>query len=211
VNIRNMCPQNPSDKVETRREILRLRKSIPPEIRRRKDMAIGERLLGLPEFLMSGSVLLYASFGSEVDTRNIIEHCLSGGIIVALPKVNTENDGLDLYRISDLADLAPGYRGIPEPPARREEKILIDDIDIVVVPGVAFDESLNRVGYGKGYYDKLLGPAAGLRQAAIVAQRPFFAALAYEEQIVSSIYCGPYDINMDAVITDKRTIFKHGS
>jgi 5-formyltetrahydrofolate cyclo-ligase len=198
---------NTTDKTKVRRHILHLRESIPADIRKQKDMAIVSRLLALPEFLVSKSVLLYASFGSEVDTRTLIEHCLNKGVIVALPRVASEHDRLDIYKIANIADLVPGYRDIPEPLANPETQIKIDDIDIVVTPGVAFDESCNRIGYGKGYYDKLLGSSAGLKNDP----KLFFVALAYEEQIVPSIYCGPYDINMDAVITDKRIIFRHGS
>jgi 5-formyltetrahydrofolate cyclo-ligase len=170
-------------------------------------MAIASRLLALPAFIASKSVLLYASFGSEVGTIDIIEHCLDKGIVVALPRVVREHDRLDIYKITDIADLVPGYRDIPEPMPLPDMQITIDDINIVVAPGVAFDEACNRIGYGKGYYDKLLGPAARPKKR----QKPFFAALAYEEQIVPSIFCGPYDINMDVVITDKRTIYRHGS
>jgi 5-formyltetrahydrofolate cyclo-ligase len=198
---------NSTDKAKVRKHILCLRESIPADIRKQKDMAIASRLLALPEFIVSKSVLLYASFGSEIDTCNIIEHCLNKGVVVALPRVVREHNRLDIYEIGGIADLVPGYRSIPEPLPRPETQKKIDDIDIVIVPGVAFDEACNRIGYGKGYYDKLLGSAAGPRNRL----KPFFAALAYEEQIVPSIYCGPYDINMDVVITDKRTIFRHGS
>jgi 5-formyltetrahydrofolate cyclo-ligase len=198
---------NTTNKTKVRRHVLHLRESIPADIRKQKDMAIVSKLLALPEFIVSKSILLYASFGSEVGTRNLIEYCLNKGVVVALPRVVREHERLDIYKIANIADLVPGYRDIPEPLANPETHIKIDDIDLVVTPGVAFDESCNRIGYGKGYYDKLLGSAAGLKNGP----KPFFAALAYEEQIVPSIYCGPYDINMDAVITDKRIICRHGS
>jgi 5-formyltetrahydrofolate cyclo-ligase len=198
---------NTTNKTKVRRHVLHLRESIPADIRKQKDMAIVSKLLALPEFIVSKSILLYASFGSEVGTRNLIEYCLNKGVVVALPRVVREHERLDIYKIANIADLVPGYRDIPEPLANPETHIKIDDIDLVVTPGVAFDESCNRIGYGKGYYDKLLGSAAGTKNRP----KPFFAALAYEEQIVPSISCEPYDINMDAVITDKRIIYRHGS
>jgi 5-formyltetrahydrofolate cyclo-ligase len=82
----------------------------------------------------------------------------------------------------------------------------LEEIDIVIVPGVAFDTSLNRLGHGTGYYDRLLGSVRKIDAAGCRLARPLFVGLAYEEQTVSSLYCGPYDIKMDAVITDKRML-----
>jgi 5-formyltetrahydrofolate cyclo-ligase len=195
------------DKTKIRRHILSLRESIPSDVKKQKDAAIFAGLRSLPEFIASKSVLLYASFGSEAATIPIIKYCLNKGMIVSLPKVVSGYGCLDIYRIHFLEDLVPGYRGIPEPLPAIETKMIMDDIDLVVTPGVAFDEDCNRIGYGKGYYDKLLGPALKSETGHVT----FFAALAYEEQIVPSISCGPYDINMDAVITDKRIIYRHGS
>jgi 5-formyltetrahydrofolate cyclo-ligase len=195
------------DKSEIRKHILGIREAIPDDERMRKNSAISERLFALSEFIAAKSVLLYASFGSEVETMGIIQYCLARKTVVSLPRINSKSGHLDIYRILDMRALVPGYRGIPEPPPTPETKITIHDIDLVVTPGVAFDESCNRIGYGKGYYDKLLGPALVTKSG----HKPFFVGLAFEEQIVSSIYCGPYDINMDAVISDKRTIYRHGS
>jgi len=198
---------SPTDKSEIRKHILGIRDSITPEKRKQKNSAISESLFALTEFIAARSILLYASFGSEVETGNIIEYCLAKGVVVALPRVVRESGRLDIYRISGVAELVPGYRGIPEPRPSRDSSIGIDNIDLVITPGVAFDESCNRIGYGKGYYDKLLGQTS----QSEAGRKPFFAALSFEEQIVSSIYCGPYDINMDVVITDRRIIRRHGS
>jgi 5-formyltetrahydrofolate cyclo-ligase len=200
-----MNAQYTDNKAWVRKSVPELLRAIATKTRKQKDLAIEKRLLALPEFRAAKSVLLYASFGHEVYTRGLIAHCLSAGLVTALPRVGTEDDRLHIYQIHGPGDLAPGYRGISEPQARPEREISLDRIDIIVAPGVAFDESCCRLGRGKGYYDRLLGSAADR------PQRPFFAALACEEQIVPFIYCGPYDIKMDAVITDARTIYRHGS
>ena len=75
----------------------------------------------------------------------------------------------------------------------------IEDMDFIVVPGAAFDEACNRMGYGKGYYYKLLSARRGLA-----------AALAYEEQVLPVIPHEPHDVKMDRVITDERIIGRHG-
>jgi 5-formyltetrahydrofolate cyclo-ligase len=195
------------DKNTIRRHILALRAALPEDIRRRKDEAIFAGLRALPAFSSAGSVLLYASFGSEVSTREIMEYCLARGVIVSLPRVVSGEVRLEIHRVLSPDELVQGYRGIPEPPPSPETRMTIDEVDLIVTPGVAFDEGLSRIGYGKGYYDRLLGPLAG----PAAGQRPFLAGIAFEEQIVPSISRSAYDINMDAVITDKRTIFRHGS
>jgi 5-formyltetrahydrofolate cyclo-ligase len=207
----HMHPLNSDEKARVRRDILLRRECIPPDTRKGKDAAIETRLLALPQFVMAKSFLLYASFSSEVSTRHVIAHCLSRGLITVLPRVSDKDDRIHLFQILALEDLAPGYRGIFEPYAVSEREIILEDIDIVITPGVAFDESCSRLGHGKGYYDKLFGSPERKKRTAAAGLKPFFAALAYEEQVVPSIYCGPYDIKMDAVITDKRTIYRHGS
>ena len=205
-----MQPMNSDNKSNMRKCIVLRRDSIPTEIRNEKNAAIQTRLMAMPQFVIAKSVLLYASYGSEVDTRQLIAHCLSTGITTALPRVSDKDDRLHLYQILSLEDLAPGYKGIPEPYAFPNRELFIEDIDLVIAPGVAFDESCNRLGHGKAFYDKLLSSTKRLKGTVTPGIKPFLAALAYEEQVVPSLYCGPYDIKMDTVITDKRTIYRHG-
>jgi 5-formyltetrahydrofolate cyclo-ligase len=205
-----MQPLNSDNKSNMRKCIVLRRDSIPTEIRNEKNAAIQTRLMTMPQFAMAKSVLLYASYGSEVDTWQIIAHCLSAGITTALPLVSYKDDRLHLYQILSMEDLAPGYKGIPEPYAFPNRELFIEAIDLVITPGLVFDESCNRLGHCKGFYDRLLASAGSLNGTASRGLKPFLAALAYEEQVVPSLYCGPYDIKMDTVITDKRTIYRHG-
>ena len=126
---------------------------------------------------------------------------LSDRKVTVLPRVDKKNETLMLYEIRNWSELSPGSWGILEPDEMEGRAISVDDIDIVIAPGVAFDESCNRLGYGKGYYDKLLSRKKGLI--------PFVIGLAYEEQIVNALPCNPHDIKMDIVITDKRIITCH--
>jgi 5-formyltetrahydrofolate cyclo-ligase len=194
-----------------RKEIAARLESMPAESRAAKSLAIEEQLLLMEEFRRSKTVLLYASFGYEAETRNLIVHCLSQGMHVGLPKVIKTEDRLRIFTVKYIGELRPGCWGIPEPVESAEREMKLEDIDLVVVPGVAFDESCNRLGRGKGYYDKLLGSIPRGRNAESPEIKPFLAGLAFEEQLVPSLYCGPYDIKMDAVITDKRMILRHGS
>jgi 5-formyltetrahydrofolate cyclo-ligase len=121
-----------------------------------------------------------------------------------------KEERLRIFEIRDMGELTPGGWGIPEPVESGEREMSLEGIDIVIVPGVAFDTSMNRLGYGKGYYDRLLGSVRKMDAAGCRLARPFLVGLAYEEQTVPSLYCGPYDIKMDTVITDKRILIGNG-
>jgi 5-formyltetrahydrofolate cyclo-ligase len=203
-NIANNCQKIPVtpllDKKSLRKEIIVRRDAIPNEIRELKNTAIEEWLTGLNSFQEARTILFYASFRSEVNTEKLIRQSLEDRRITVLPRVVKMNETLKLYIIRNWADLAPGSWGILEPIEAGDRELQAVDIDIVIAPGVAFDESCNRLGYGKGYYDKLLS-ARGSTEC-----KPLIVGLAYEEQIVSSLPCNPHDIKMDVVITDKRII-----
>ena len=101
-------------------------------------------------------------------------------------------------RIKKIDELVPGYMGIPEPSVVSEDRLTgINDVDVVVIPGAGFDMSGNRIGYGAGYYDKLL---AGLTKEIIII------APAYEEQIADSIPSEPHDVKVNLIVTDRRVI-----
>ena len=186
------------DKAAIRREALSRRDSIGHDLKKAKDERIMGRVLGLPEFEAARTVLLYVSFKSEVDTIPLIRHCLENGKRVVLPKVDREENELLLFEIKNMEELAPGCFGIPEPSVGRDRKAEVHDMDLVIVPGVAFDERRNRLGYGKGFYDNLL---KSKRSPAI--------ALSYEDQIVPALPAESHDVRMDKVVTDKRIINCH--
>ncbi|MCX7913310.1 MAG: 5-formyltetrahydrofolate cyclo-ligase [Thermodesulfovibrionales bacterium] len=187
-------------KREIRKEVITLRDSISAQDRKIKDQKIKDTLINLPEFKEAQRILLYASYKSEVDTLGLIKYCLSINKSIALPKVNRESFELQIYEIKDLSEIQPGYQNILEPDVPHDRMLTIKDIDLVIVPGVAFDENCNRLGYGKGCYDKMLKS----KEAPLIA-------LAYEEQIVPLIPSEPHDIRMDKIITDERIIVRNGS
>ena len=184
------------DKAGLRKELLGRRDRIPPEVRKAKNRMIRETLLSLEEFKSSGIIFFFASFRTEVDTTELIKISLSMGKHAVLPKVNPDMHDLLLFEVGDFADLTPGYMGIPEPSAAAEQ-VGINDVDVVIIPGAGYDASGNRVGYGGGYYDRLL---AGLqRDIPIIAP-------AYEEQILDSVPSEPHDIRVNLIVTDRRII-----
>ncbi len=188
-----------SEKIAARKEVLNRRDVIAEATRTEKSRRIAERLLSTSEFRAAHTVLSYASFRSEVDTFGVIRHCLEHGLEVVLPKVDSATKTLRLYKIASLDDLSSGYWGIPEPHVPETRRREVREMDLVIVPGAAFDEDCNRLGYGGGYYDRLLAD----RNALAVA-------LAFEEQLLPQLPAEMHDIQMDMIITDIRILRCHG-
>lgn len=186
-----------SDKKILRQTTLLKRDTIPENIKEEKDTAIRQRIIRLPEFTDAKAIFFYASFRSEVDTIEMIKISLSHGKQAILPKVDKENKKLKLYEIKNTNELVKGYMGILEPSVSEERLIGLDDIDLVIIPGAAFDVSGNRLGYGAGFYDGLL---AGMKNKIPVI------APAYEEQIVEKIPTEPHDVKVKKIVTDMRVI-----
>ncbi len=184
-------------KDKIRREIILKRDLIPEDNRFLKDESIKHKLFSLPEFIKAKSVFIYVSFRSEVDTFSIIEHSLITGKKVIVPKVEKKERKLYLYEIESTKDLNSGYMGIYEPAPDESKRAGINDVDLIIVPGVSFDIYGNRIGYGGGYYDIILSDKK--------TNSPVIA-LSYEEQIVQEIPSEPHDIKVDIIITDQRII-----
>lgn len=178
-------------KRDIRRKMLEIRNSIAESVRKMKDRKIA---VAVADFLMKKGykgILLYASFGSEVDTWGIFEFCIKNNIKTAFPKV--ANDKLDLFWVEKVGQLSPGFKSILEPIT--SERASLAQVDAILVPGVAFDENCYRIGYGGGFYDRLL-----LKRTA------FAIGIAYEEQIVDKIPHESFDQRVDMIITDERSI-----
>ncbi|HKN19024.1 MAG TPA: 5-formyltetrahydrofolate cyclo-ligase [Dissulfurispiraceae bacterium] len=187
------------EKCIIRKEVIARRDALSIIIRKAKDESIKRRLLALPEFIKARTILFYASFRSEVGTLQLLQDSLLNNKTVVLPKVDMQYAGLKLYEIRAMEDLAPGCYGILEPPANEDRSMHDAFIDLMIIPGVAFDEHFNRIGYGKGFYDRLLSH----KKAPAIA-------LAYEEQVIAHIPTDEHDIKMDKIVTDKRIIQPHG-
>ncbi len=192
-----MTAEGTITKVQLRKECLKRRDSIPDEVRAVKDREIMERLISYPPFAEAKTVLLFASFRSEINTFPLMEHILKEGKGLLLPRVNNETKSLELYLINSLDELIKGYMGIMEPDPEMARRADTEDIDLVVLPGAAFDERGGRIGYGGGYYDRLI---------ASLQCSPHLIAIAYEEQIVEHVPLEEHDQRVRAIITDRRVI-----
>jgi 5-formyltetrahydrofolate cyclo-ligase len=190
-------------KKRIRRKLLKRRDAIPKELKALKESSIEKRLIALDMFKNAKSLLMYVSFRSEVDTTKFLQDVIRLGKRLILPVVDRENNSLILYEIKDMSELASGYMGILEPAVEESRRVTLRDIDLVVIPGTGFDIEGNRLGYGGGYYDRLLSYEA--KQMSGVEHIPT-VALAFEEQIGDEIPAEPHDIKVDVIVTDKRII-----
>ncbi|HPU01831.1 MAG: 5-formyltetrahydrofolate cyclo-ligase [Firmicutes bacterium] len=164
--------------------------------------AIARRLLELPPYREAGTIMFFLSFGSEVDTGEMIEESLARGKRVLVPKTVPEERRLIPSELLDCAkDLAPGAYGIREPRPEALRPVAPCQIDLLIVPGVAFDLKGNRLGYGGGYYDRFfnrLRPGVPL------------VALAFELQLVEHVPVEPWDRRVDWLLTEKRAVHTAG-
>jgi 5-formyltetrahydrofolate cyclo-ligase len=188
-------------KAAARRAVLLRRDALPGVERTLLSARIVATILNLPSYRDAGAVLAYASFGTELQTDELLRRVLADGKTLVLPRV--ERGGLGLYEVRDLAgDLAPGTWGIREPEPDRCPPADAGGVGFALVPGVAFDRGARRLGYGGGYYDRLL--AGGLPEAT-----PLVSG-AFEVQILDKIPLDPHDAPVDVVVTEKEAYARVG-
>ena len=214
------------NKEALRREALRRRPALPEEERRRAGERILQTLCSLAQYRNARRVLIYASFGDEVPTRELMRTALEEGKQVFCPRVEGAGK-MSFYRIWQIGELTPGFRGILEPPLEEERKFRNPAKgDLIIMPGAAFDRQCGRLGYGGGYYDRFLqtvetadalaaetavvsvaetAAAAGTEHAAGRAAC-FKAALCFSCQLLEAVMQESTDIRPDLIIAECDTI-----
>lgn len=190
------------EKKQIRQTILAAREQVTPDVRAELNAAITERLLQLPEYQQATTVLGYMNFGSEYAAELWVARALADGKRLFLPKVNRHTNMLDLYRVDDPeSQLAAGLWGIREPIVERCERLNdINEVEFALLPGIAFSRNGARLGYGGGFYDKLL---AKVHQRL---SRPVLATAAFGLQIVEQIPQEETDVGIDWILTEDETI-----
>lgn len=145
----------------------------------------------------------YIPVRAEVDVTPIVEWCWEQGIGVAVPRVVSEERRFTLHLIRSFDDLQVGAYGIREPKAEVPVLASLDRVKLMIVPGLAFDEQMGRLGYGGGYYDRFMEECQDQS-----GQEPFKLALAYDIQLVPDVPMASHDLRVDAVVTEFRILHK---
>ncbi len=195
--------KTPSDiqarKLALRQRIIAARDNLTPTLRAHSSKHIVDQIGSLAIYKTARTVLGYLNFGSEVASEAWMRQALTDGKRVLLPRVNKANKRLELFEIKDLdRDVAAGAYGIREPLTERCERFeALGEIDLILMPGVAFDREGGRLGYGGGYFDKLL---------ANLPHRPVLIAGAFAMQVVAEVPQESTDYKIDWLVTENETI-----
>jgi 5-formyltetrahydrofolate cyclo-ligase len=175
-----------------RGQILSLRNQLTLDDRILRSKNIQERLFGLEEYRKAKTVLFYVSTGSEVHTHDMIKTALRDKK-VAVPVSNLEDLSIEPALIRSMDELKPSRIGILEP--ENPAFLPLDNIDLIVVPSIVFDQKGHRIGHGKGYYDRFL--ARFTRKIPMVG-------LAYDPQVVEEVPAEGHDIPVHFVVSEEK-------
>ncbi len=179
-----------------RREISSLRKSLSSSDVATKSMLIKSRLIQLDEYHTAEIILFYLSCDNEVMTHDLVKEHIAQGKTAVVPVCDVKKKKIVVSRLDSWDDLHPGAFHILEPKKNKIHDVSLKDIQLIIVPGVAFDISGNRIGHGQGYYDRLLAASKDTLKIG----------LAFELQLVEHIPAEKHDVVMNKIVTEKRVI-----
>lgn len=176
-----------------RERMRRRRKTLTYEQVHEKSETIRYKLEGKKAFKDAETIMMYISAYKEPETLPVIEHLLENGKRVIVPVSSTETNTIVPTYIESISELEKGAYGILEPTIIRP--VNKDDIEVIVIPGIAFDMHRNRLGFGKGYYDKFLEDTNAKK-----------IALCYDFQIIDDLPVDEHDIPMDLILTEEGEV-----
>ena len=182
------------DKSHLRHKMAQQRDGAIPSYIYRACQAIYEQVIAWPVFQKAQSVACYVSVGQEVETHRLIGDALAMGKQVGVP-VTKAKGVMDFQQIWSLDDLKPARFGLLEPVLDKGLVIAPEDVDLVMVPGLAFDRAGNRLGFGGGYYDRYLARCEAMK-----------IGLAYAFQVVDAVPVENFDVPMDWLVTESEII-----
>jgi 5,10-methenyltetrahydrofolate synthetase len=188
--------ENP--KGQLRSEMIARRDALPETERERLAAAFTARLTAMPEYAAARSVLATMAIGSEWNTRAFLDRAHAEGKTLVLPRLTAPPRRLALHAVEDLdRQLIPGVWDIPEPDPDRCPAVTLADVDFAIIPALAIDRSGYRIGYGAGYFDKLL-TGRGARPFCVTALPAAF--------VVDSLPHEAHDVPVDRVIDERGTV-----
>lgn len=176
-----------------RKELLQKRLSLTEQYVEDASEIIYKKIVESPEYITANTIMCYMDFRNEVKTRKINDKILKDGKTLILPLTDMKEKKLFLYKVTDLEkDLVQSKYGILEP-KRDNEETKLESIDLILVPGVAFNSDNFRMGYGGGFYDRLLANYTGNR-----------IGLFFEEQKSDKLIIEPHDQGLVTIITEEN-------
>jgi len=187
-------PSSPLDegKSHLREKLKKIRDQVDPALAETASQGVWNLLSSVPEFQKAKGIGAFASTPSEINTYPILEGVIELGKKLYLPRVVKDKTRFNYYPVADFKDLSPGTFGILEPPG--DHPADWEEIDLVLVPGLAFDLKGRRLGFGKGYYDRAL---------PLLKKSAFTIGLGYSFQVVEQVPTASHDIALKAVLSEK--------
>jgi 5-formyltetrahydrofolate cyclo-ligase len=173
------------------------RNALGVDAKSKLDIKIFNRIVNSNFYKKANCIFTFVSFGSEIDTHVLIELAIGERKTVCVPKVISKEAGMKAVRINSFVELKPGRFGILEPGESCPE-VPKQDIDLVLVPGLAFDRKGGRIGYGAGFYDRFL---MDCRKTTLKV------GVAYDFQVLSKVPTDELDVRLDAIVTNQEVIF----
>jgi 5-formyltetrahydrofolate cyclo-ligase len=184
-------------KKEQRQEMLSLRRKLSQKDIIAKSNEIKSKLFDSAKFKAAQSIIFFVSFKNEVRTEAMIKEALDLGKRVIVPITNIKENKLELLELKDYdQELTEGTYGILEPKQEYRRPVNFSNADLVICPGLAFDRKGNRLGYGGGYYDRLLTQDLTINRVAIC----------FDFQIINKVVVDEYDIKMNKIISESREL-----
>ncbi len=184
-----------STKDKIRKKVKKIRDKISYSLIIDKSYSIWEKLKNSEDFNSAHTVMFYSAIDNEVQTEFMIKESIRMGKKIVLPQTVSPNILIPKIIYNYPSDLSPGIFGILEP-TKDMPIIKKNEIDIIIVPGIAFSKDCMRIGYGKGYYDSFLKDYYNKK-----------VGIAFWEQVVGYIPKDTHDVLLDKIITDKTIIY----
>ena len=190
-----MAEDMTAEKKALRRELLARRRAFSAQERAALSEMICARALDFPAVKAARTIMLYAATAEEIDLYPLMEQLLAEGRRIVLPEI-VGSGVMEARALPAMDALTAGAFGILTPDPARGQRISPEEIDVIIVPGAAFDADGGRLGLGGGYYDRYLPRA----------RRAVRLVLAYDVQIVPHVPMGAQDVRVDAILSERRTI-----
>lgn len=178
-------------KSDLRHKCKEIRDNLDEEFIKNANEEIFSRIINLDVFKNAKTVMTYISVGSEVDTRRLMEYCIKCGKKLLVPVIVKGTHIMEASYLNSISDLKEGTFGIPEP--KKWNICRKDEIDLCIVPALAYDKNNFRLGYGGGFYDRFLTDFKGVS-----------VGLEFSKLILGGVCPENYDMPVDIIVTEKE-------